>query len=123
MEIKIALDMEIAAYSKLLQGEETRLGLSPTGSPEVVAAAPPRGVKRKRTIVEEEEVFDMVSEHAGPGNVVIEPLKKGAKLIRIFNKSFEEGEQSESIESMELKNPAIKIDFSFSAKTNKMTTL
>ena len=90
MEIKIALDMEIAAYSKLLQGEETRLGLSPTGSPEVVAAAPPRGVKRKRTIVEEEEVFDMVSEHAGPGNVVIEPLKKGAKLIRIFNKSFED---------------------------------
>ena len=89
MEIKIALDMEIAAYSKLLQGEETRLGLSASGSPEQVAA-PPRGVKRKRTIVEEEEVFDMVSEHAGPGNVVIEPLKKGAKFIRIFNKSFDD---------------------------------
>merc|ERR1719266_1625407 len=89
MEIKIALDMEIAAYSKLLQGEEARLGLSPTGSPEV-ATAPPRGVKRKRTIVEEEEIFDMVSEHAGPGNVVIEPLKKGSKFIRIFNKSFDD---------------------------------
>jgi len=89
MEIKIALDMEIAAYSKLLQGEEARLGLSPSGSPEA-AVAPPRGVKRKRTIVEEEEVFDMVSEHSGPGNVVIEPLKKGAKFVRVFNKSFED---------------------------------
>jgi len=59
------LDMEIAAFSKLLQGEEARLGLSPSGSLEA-AVAPPRGVKRKRTIVEEEEVFDMVSEHSGP---------------------------------------------------------
>jgi len=89
MEIKIALDMEIAAYSKLLQGEEARLGLSPSGSPEA-AVAPPRGVKRKRTIVEEEEIFDMVSEHAGPGNVVIEPMKKGANFVRVFNKSFED---------------------------------
>jgi len=89
MEIKIALDMEIAAYSKLLQGEEARLGLSPTGSPEA-AIAPPRGVKRKRTIIEEEEIFDMVSEHAGPGNVVIEPLKKGSKFVRLFNKSVDD---------------------------------
>jgi len=89
MEIKIALDMEIAAYSKLLQGEEARLGLSPTGSPEA-AVAPPRGVKRKRTIIEEEEIFDMVSEHAGPGNVVIEPLKKGSKFVRLFNKSVDD---------------------------------
>jgi len=89
MEIKIALDMEIAAYSKLLQGEEARLGLSASGSPEA-AVAPPRGIKRKRTIVEEEEVFDMVSEHSGPGNAVIEPLKKGAKFVRIFNKSLED---------------------------------
>ena len=29
LEIKIALDMEITAYQKLLDGEELRLGLSP----------------------------------------------------------------------------------------------
>ena len=47
MEIKVTLDMEIAAYNKLLEGEEARLGLSPTGSPEM---SPPR--KRKRTLFE-----------------------------------------------------------------------
>ena len=49
LEIKIALDMEIAAYQKLLDGEETRLGLSP----ERQAG---RGVKRRRIDVDESYV-------------------------------------------------------------------
>lgn len=85
-EVKIALDMEIAAYAKLLTGEENRLGLSPESSP----VGPQRGVKRKRTIIEEEEVFDMVSEHEGKGTIIIEPVKKEAKFIRIVNKSLED---------------------------------
>ena len=47
LEIKIALDMEISAYQKLLDGEETRLGLSPE------RRGPGRGTKRKRLDVEE----------------------------------------------------------------------
>ena len=46
LEIKIALDMEIAAYQKLLDGEETRLGLSPE-------RPVGRGVKRRRIDVDE----------------------------------------------------------------------
>ena len=33
MEIKVALDIEIAAYRKMLEVEEARLGMSPSGSP------------------------------------------------------------------------------------------
>jgi lamin B len=88
LDIKVALDMEIAAYAKLLGGEEARLGISPTGSPE--AAGPARGVKRKRQVLEEEDTYDMVSEHTGGGNIVIEPVKKGSNFIRVVNKSVED---------------------------------
>jgi len=85
LETKVAIDMEIAAYRKLLEGEENRLGLSPTASPEV--AAPGRGVKRRRTFIEEEDVFEMVSNHEGQGNVVIEPLEKGSKCVKVTNRT------------------------------------
>jgi len=85
MEIKVALDMEIAAYNKLLEGEEARLGLSPTSSPEM---SPPR--KRKRTLFEEEVITEMVSQLSGPGNVVIEPVVNAGKYIRVTNKSTED---------------------------------
>jgi len=90
MEVKVALDMEIAAYKKLLEGEEARLGLSPTGSPDPVPSGSGRGVKRKRTILEEEEIFDMVSEHTGSGKVIIEPFKKDSKFIRVLNRGTED---------------------------------
>ena len=50
LEIKIALDMEIAAYQKLLDGEEMRLGLSPE------KPQPGRGTKRRRMDVQESYV-------------------------------------------------------------------
>ena len=82
MEIKVALDIEIAAYRKMLEGEEARLGMSPTGSP-----VEGRGAKRKRTMVEEEDVVEVVSDHQGLGTILIEPITKDAKSIKLTNKS------------------------------------
>ena len=115
METKVAIDMEIAAYRKLLEGEEARLGLSPSASPEV--AGPSRGVKRKRTFIEEEDVFEMVSEHKGLGNVVIEPLEKGSKCIKVTN----QGEGDINIGGGTLSNDSNGTDVAY--KFHRTTTL
>ena len=52
MEVKTMLDVEIATYQKVLEGEERRLGLSQPGSPVQMDISGPRGVKRRRTFIE-----------------------------------------------------------------------
>merc|ERR1719412_746449 len=84
-EIKVALDIEIAAYRKMLEGEEERLGMSPTGSP--VEVGEQRGTKRKYTSIEEEDDAEVVSEHNGLGTIQIESIARGAKSITLTNKS------------------------------------
>ena len=110
MDVKIALDTEILAYRKLIEQEEERLGMSPTsnrtkdwicplfpcylsvlsssGSPAATPAG--RGVKRKRTTIVEEDITELVSEHEGRGNVIIEPLDKDGKFIKMTNRSGDE---------------------------------
>ena len=87
MEIKVALDMEIAAYRKMLEGEEARLGMSPTGTPSTPEG---RSMKRKRTMIEEEVIVEMVSDHQGLGKIQIEPIVKDGKSITLTNKSATE---------------------------------
>ncbi|KAJ8261498.1 hypothetical protein COCON_G00172210 [Conger conger] len=97
LDVKLALDMEINAYRKLLEGEEERLQLSPSPSSRVTVsrASSSRSVrvargKRKRVDVEESEASSSVSiAHcaSATGNVCIHQLDVDGKFICLHNTS------------------------------------
>ncbi|XP_064293999.1 lamin-B1 isoform X2 [Phalacrocorax carbo] len=97
LDVKLALDMEIIAYRKLLEGEEERLKLSPGSSSHVKVsrASSSRSVrttrgKRKRIDVEESEAGSSVSishSASATGNVSIEAIDVDGKFIRLKNTS------------------------------------
>ncbi|XP_060752017.1 lamin-B1 [Tachysurus vachellii] len=97
LDVKLALDMEINAYRKLLEGEEERLKLSPSPSSRVTVsrASSSRSVrttrgKRKRVDVEESEASSSVSiahSASATGNVCIDELDVDGKFIRLQNNS------------------------------------
>ncbi|MCJ8742587.1 hypothetical protein PDJAM_G00083730 [Pangasius djambal] len=97
LDVKLALDMEINAYRKLLEGEEERLKLSPSPSSRVTVsrASSSRSVrttrgKRKRVDVEESEASSSVSiahSASATGNVCFDELDVDGKFIRLHNNS------------------------------------
>lgn len=97
LDVKLALDMEINAYRKLLEGEEERLKLSPSPSSRVTVsrASSSRSVrttrgKRKRVDVEESEASSSVSiahSASATGSVCIDELDVDGKFIRLQNTS------------------------------------
>ncbi|KAM6329213.1 lamin-B1 [Alca torda] len=97
LDVKLALDMEIEAYRKLLEGEEERLRLSPSPSSQVTVSRASsshsvrttRG-KRRRIDVEESEASSSVSishSASATGNVSIEETDVDGKFIRLKNTS------------------------------------
>lgn len=104
MDIRTALDMEISAYRKLLEGEETRLNLTPTlmgasGSSSATRSGTPsrrtptRALKRKRTMLEESSSYtlsDFLTTSSAKGDVEIVEVEPEGKFIRLNNKGEKE---------------------------------
>lgn len=107
MDIKVSLDLEIAAYDKLLVGEEARLNITPANTATVSSfsqslrstrATPSRrtpsgAVKRKRAMVDESEdrsVSDFYVSASAKGNVEIKEIDPEGKYVKIYNKGNEE---------------------------------
>ncbi|XP_075419456.1 lamin [Tenrec ecaudatus] len=100
LDIKLALDMEIHAYRKLLEGEEERLRLSPsptsqrrggrssTHSSQMQSSSGSITKKRK---LESSESRSSFSQHARTsGRVAVEEVDEEGKFVRLRNKSNED---------------------------------
>lgn len=102
MDIKVSLDLEIAAYRKLLESEEARLNISPTSSGEVqqhVRSSSQRrtpvrsGAKRKRTLLDESQeatLSDYSINSSSKGDVEVAEADPDGKFVKIYNKGGKE---------------------------------
>ncbi|XP_078386563.1 lamin-B3-like [Cetorhinus maximus] len=89
--VKLALDMEINAYRKMLEGEEQRLDLTPSPSSRSVARASSRvtslrGKKRKLSEAEIASCNYETREHVfSIGKVVLEEIDNEGKFVKLKN--------------------------------------
>lgn len=101
LDVKLALDMEINAYRKLLEGEEERLKLSPSPSSRVTvsrASSSSHSVrtaqgKRKRVDVEEQEASSSMSiahSASATGPICIDEIDIDGKFISLHNSGNED---------------------------------
>ncbi|XP_015267905.1 PREDICTED: prelamin-A/C-like, partial [Gekko japonicus] len=95
LDIKLALDMEINAYRKLLEGEEERLRLSPSPSSQKsgtrtrISHSSAQSASKKRKL-EDGESRTSFSHHARTsGRVAVEEVDLEGKFVRLRNKSNE----------------------------------
>ncbi|XP_069481096.1 lamin-B3-like isoform X2 [Ambystoma mexicanum] len=101
LDVKLALDMEIHAYRKMLEGEEQRMNLSP-GSPRRSPTSRAstsqgsfslRGKKRKLNESERGDLrshLKIVQHASSTGNLSIEEIDPDGKFVRIVNNSLED---------------------------------
>ncbi|KAM8794484.1 lamin [Eudromia elegans] len=97
LDIKLALDMEINAYRKLLEGEEERLRLSPSPSSQKGASRGHGGIhfstpgSSKKRKLEDSESRTSFSQHARTsGRVAVEEVDLEGRFVRLRNKANED---------------------------------
>ncbi|XP_032050883.1 lamin-L(III)-like [Aythya fuligula] len=98
LDVKLALDLEINAYRKMLEGEEQRLKLSPSASSHSTATQASQerrflhGKKRKMKAKKREHSpgFKTVQHASSSGNISIEEIDADGKFVRLKNNSDED---------------------------------
>ncbi|XP_063302366.1 lamin-L(III)-like [Pelobates fuscus] len=92
LDVKLALDMEINAYRKMLEGEEQRLKLSPSPSQRTSVSRLSRGKKRKLATerAESRREFEVVQKGSSVGPVTINDIDPDGKYVRLVNSSEED---------------------------------
>ncbi|XP_018562018.1 lamin Dm0 [Anoplophora glabripennis] len=104
MDIKVSLDLEIAAYRKLLESEEARLNITPHGSEREVSHHSTRsssqrrtpvrlGAKRKRTLLEESQessLSDYTVNSSSKGDIEVAEVDPEGHFVKLHNKSNQE---------------------------------
>ncbi|NXD47956.1 LAML3 protein, partial [Corvus moneduloides] len=100
LDVKLALDLEINAYRKMLEGEEQRLKLSPSPSSHSTATQAAsqgrrflHGKKRKIKETKKREhsaAFKTIQHVSATGNISIEEIDADGKFVRLKNHSDED---------------------------------
>ncbi|XP_069622201.1 lamin-B3-like isoform X2 [Ranitomeya imitator] len=105
LDVKLALDMEINAYRKMLEGEEQRLKLSPSPSQRskvsrISTSQSSRSLRGKKRKLDESESgesrpgYKIIQEASSSGPVSIEEMDPEGKYLRLVNTSDEDQQLS-----------------------------
>ncbi|MBN3272127.1 LAML3 protein, partial [Polyodon spathula] len=93
LDVKLALDMEINAYRKMLEGEEQRLNLSPSPAQRTAVSRTRalRGKKRKLVETQSQAPSYKISQHSSStGPVSIDELDLEGNFVKLRNNSEED---------------------------------